>query len=135
MILADVDLSFGDVLWSIIVIFFMVVYFMMLFSVLADLFRSHDLGGWAKALWVIALLIFPFLSLLIYLIVRGSGMTERALGAQKDAQKQFDSYVQSVAGSSGGQSPSEQIAHAKQLLDDGTISQDEFEALKARALS
>lgn len=134
MILADVDLSFGDVIWSIIVIFFMVVYFMMLFSVLADLFRSHDLGGWAKALWVIALLIFPFLSLLIYLIVRGGGMTERALAAQKDAQKQFDSYVQSVSASSGGQSPSEQIAHAKQLLDDGTISQDEFEALKARAL-
>lgn len=130
MILADIN--FGQLLWSIVVIFFMIVYFMMLFSVLADLFRSHDLSGWAKALWVIALLIFPFLALLLYLIVRGSSMGKRALEAQKDAQKDFDAYVQSAAGS--GASPTEEIAKAKDLLDAGTISQDEFDAIKARAL-
>jgi len=130
--LADIDIDFGELLWSIIIIFFMVVYFMMLFSVLADLFRSHDLSGWAKALWVIALLFFPFLALLIYLIARGSSMSKRALEAQKEAQKDFDSYVQSVAGSSG--SPADEIAKAKELLDAGTISQEEFDSIKARAL-
>lgn len=132
MFLADIDIDFGELLWSIIIIFFMVVYFMMLFSVLADLFRSHDLSGWAKALWVIALLFFPFLALLIYLITRGSSMSKRALEAQKEAQKDFDSYVQSVAGSSG--SPADEIAKAKELLDAGTISQEEFDSIKARVL-
>lgn len=131
MVLADIN--FGQLLWSIVVIFFMVVYFMILFSVLVDLFRSHDLGGWAKALWVIAILVFPFLSILVYLIVRGSSMGRRSLQAQQEAQKDFDSYVQSVAGS--GTSAADQIAKAKQLLDDGAISQEEYDALKQRAMS
>lgn len=130
MILADIN--FGELLWSIVVIFFMVVYFMMLFSVLADLFRSHDINGWVKALWVIALLVFPFLALLLYLIVRGTGMGKRTMAAQQEAQKDFNAYVQSVSGSSA--SPAEEIAKAKELLDAGTISQEEFDAIKARAL-
>lgn len=130
MVLADIN--FGQLLWSMVVIFFMVVYFMILFSVLIDLFRSHDLGGWAKALWVIAILVFPFLSILVYLIVRGSSMGKRSMQAQQEAQKDFDSYVQSVAGS--GTSAADQIAKAKQLLDDGAISQEEFDALKKSAI-
>lgn len=131
MVLADIN--FGQLLWSIVVIFFMVVYFMILFSVLIDLFRSHDLSGWAKALWVIAILVFPFLSILIYLIARGSSMGKRSMQAQQEAQKEFDSYVQSVAGS--GTSAADQIAKAKQLLDDGAITQEEYDALKQSAIS
>jgi len=81
---------------------------------------------------VIFLLIFPFLTALIYLIARGNGMAERSIKAQANAQKQFDEYVKDVAGSSG--SPADQIAQAKQLLDSGAIDQGEYDRLKAKAL-
>ncbi len=129
MILATVNL--GEILWTTLVIFFMVMYFMILFSILGDLFRDHETSGWAKAAWVIFLVLAPFLTALIYLIARGGGMAKRNLAAQADAQKQFNEYVQSVA-SSG--SPTEQIAQAKQLLDSGAIDQAEFDRLKAKAL-
>ncbi|HMX07706.1 MAG TPA: SHOCT domain-containing protein [Microthrixaceae bacterium] len=129
MILADVNL--GEILWTTLVIFFMVMYFMILFSILGDLFRDHDTSGWGKAAWVLFLVIAPFLAALIYLIARGNGMAKRSMAAQADAQKQFNEYVQSVAGSG---SPSDQIAQAKQLLDSGAIDQAEFDRLKAKAL-
>ena len=129
MILADVNL--GGILWATLVIFFMVMYFMILFSILGDLFRDHDTSGWGKAAWVLFLVIAPFLAALIYLIARGNGMAKRSMAAQADAQKQFNEYVQSVAGSG---SPSDQIAQAKQLLDSGAIDQAEFDRLKAKAL-
>ena len=129
MILADVNL--GEILWTTLVIFFMVIYFMILFSILGDLFRDHDTSGWGKAAWVLFLVIAPFLAALIYLIARGNGMAKRSMAAQADAQKQFNEYVQSVAGSG---SPSDQIAQAKQLLDSGAIDQAEFDRLKAKAL-
>ncbi|HMU79508.1 MAG TPA: SHOCT domain-containing protein [Microthrixaceae bacterium] len=129
MILADVNL--GEILWTTLVIFFMVMYFMILFSILGDLFRDHDTSGWGKAAWVLFLVIAPFLTALIYLIARGNGMAKRSMAAQADAQKQFNEYVQSVAGSG---SPTEQIAQAKQLLDSGAIDQAEFDRLKAKAL-
>lgn len=130
MLLADINL--GEVLWSLLVIFFMVIYFMILFSIFADLFRSHDLGGVAKALWVLGIFLFVFLGPLVYLIVRGSGMAERAMAAQADAQKQVQAYAQQVAGAG---SATDQIAQAKALLDAGTITQAEFDALKAKALA
>ena len=129
MILADVNL--GEILWTTLVIFFMVMYFMILFSILGDLFRDHDTSGWGKAAWVLFLVIAPFLAALIYLIARGNGMAKRSMAAQADAQKLFNEYVQSVAGSG---SPSDQIAQAKQLLDSGAIDQAEFDRLKAKAL-
>ena len=129
MILADVNL--GEILWTTLVIFFMVMYFMILFSILGDLFRDHDTSGWGKAAWVLFLVIAPFLTALIYLIARGNGMAKRSMAAQADAQKQCNEYVQSVAGSG---SPTEQIAQAKQLLDSGAIDQAEFDRLKAKAL-
>ena len=101
------------------------------FSILGDLFRDHDTSGWGKAAWVLFLVIAPFLTALIYLIARGNGMAKRSMAAQADAQKQFNEYVQSVAGSG---SPTEQIAQAKQLLDSGAIDQAEFDRLKAKAL-
>jgi hypothetical protein len=124
------EISFGDFLWSLVIIFFMIVFFVILFQVLIDLFRSHDLGGWAKAGWVLFIIILPFLGLLVYLIVRGKGMAERARKDQIEAQQQFDDYVRTTA---GGDSAS-QIANAKKLLDEGTISQEEFDQLKAKAL-
>lgn len=130
MLLADINL--GEVLWSLLVIFFMVIYFMILFSIFADLFRSHDLGGVAKALWVLGIFLFVFLGPLVYLIVRGNGMAERAMAAQADAQKQVQAYAQQVAGAG---SATDQIAQAKALLDAGTITQAEFDALKAKALA
>jgi ABC-type multidrug transport system fused ATPase/permease subunit len=130
MLLADINL--GEILWVTFVFFLMIMYFMILFSILGDLFRDHETSGWAKAAWVIFLIIAPFLTALIYLIVRGGGMAKRQAAAQADAQKQFNEYVQNVA---GDKSPTQQIADAKALLDSGTISQEEFDALKAKALS
>ena len=123
------DISFGEFLWSLLIIFFMIVFFVILFHVLIDLFRSHDLSGWAKALWVLFIIILPFLGLLVYLIVRGEGMRSRDIAAAQDSQQQFDSYVKSVAGG-----PANEIAQAKSLLDSGAISQEEFDAIKAKAL-
>jgi hypothetical protein len=130
MVLADVGL--GEILWSLLVIFFMVMYFMILFSVVIDLFRDHELGGFAKALWVIALLVFPLISLLAYLIVRGDGMGKRSLAQAKATEADFQAYVRQSAGAGGA---AEQIAQAKALLDAGTINADEFDALKQKALS
>lgn len=130
MLLADINL--GEILWVTFVVFLMIMYFMILFSILGDLFRDHETSGWAKAAWVIFLIIAPFLTALIYLIVRGGGMAKRQAAAQAEAQKQFNEYVQNVA---GDKSPTQQIADAKSLLDSGAISQEEFDALKAKALS
>ena len=125
------DISFGEFLWSLVIIFFMIVFFVILFQVLIDLFRSPDLSGWAKAGWTLFIIILPFLGLLIYLIVRGQGMSERAQQDAVESQQAFDDYVRTTAGS--GDSAA-QIANAKKLLDEGTISQEEFDRLKAKAL-
>jgi predicted PurR-regulated permease PerM len=122
--------GFTTFLWSLIVIFFMVVYFMMLFSVIVDVFRRHDIHGGKKALWLIFLLFAPLLGLLVYLIVNGHGIAERQAKDAQRSQAQFDDYVKGVAGGSA-----DQIAKAKELLDAGTISQAEFDQLKAKALA
>ena len=132
MLLADVNL--GEILWTLLVIFFMVIYFMIIFSIFGDLFRSKDLSGWAKALWILFIFIFLFLGPLVYLIVRGSGMAERAMAAQADAQQQMQDYAAQVVEQSG-KGATDQIAHAKELLDAGAITEDEFAALKAKALN
>jgi Short C-terminal domain/Phospholipase_D-nuclease N-terminal len=125
-------MNFGDFFWLLIWTFFIVFYLMILFQIIGDLFRDRDLSGWWKALWIIALIIFPFLTALIYLIARGRGMAERQAGAVQSAQAQTDSYIREVAGRGN---PADQIATAKTLLDEGTISQAEFDRLKAAALA
>jgi hypothetical protein len=130
MVLADVGL--GEILWSLLVIFFMVMYFMVLFYVILDLFRDHELGGVAKALWVVLLLFLPLISLLVYLITRGEGMGARSLAEAKATGADLQAFVRQTA-SSGG--PAEQIAQGKTLLDNGTISAEEFAVLKQKALS
>lgn len=125
------DISFGNIIWAIVVIFFFTMYLMILFSVIGDLFRDHETSGGVKALWILFFLVAPFLSLLIYMIARGPGMQKRALEAQKQQQAAFNDYVQSTASAAN---PADQIAKAKELLDAGTISQQEFDAIKAKAL-
>jgi ABC-type multidrug transport system fused ATPase/permease subunit len=124
--------SFWDWFWLLVWTFFFVCYLMVLFQIIIDLFRDRDLSGWWKALWIIFLIIFPFLAAIIYLIARGRGMGERQAGEMRRAQAASDQYIQSVAGSSN---PAEQIASAKSLLDSGAITQDEFDQLKAKALA
>jgi predicted ferric reductase len=125
-------MDFGDFFWLLIWSFFFVMYLMILFHIIGDLFRDKDLSGWWKALWVIALIIVPFLTAFIYLIARGRGMAERQAGEMRQAQEAADSYIQQVAGRSN---PTDQIATAKNLLDQGTITQTEFDRLKASALA
>jgi len=124
--------SFWDWFWLLVWTFFFVCYLMVLFQIIIDLFRDRDLSGWWKALWIIFLIIFPFLAALIYLITRGRGMGERQAGQMRRAQAASDQYIQSVAGRSN---PAEQIASAKSLLDSGAITQEEFDKLKAKALA
>ncbi len=126
-------MDFWDILWLIAWSFLFVSYLFVLFYVIADLFRDHSLGGFAKALWIIFLIFLPLLAVLIYLIARGGGMAERSLAAAKAQKAATDEYIKTVAG--GGPGAADQIHKAKALLDDGTISQAEFDAIKAKALS
>jgi ABC-type multidrug transport system fused ATPase/permease subunit len=125
--------SFWDFFWLLVWTFFFVMYLMILFQIIGDLFRDKDLSGWWKALWIIFLIIFPFLAAIIYLIARGRSMAERQAGQVREAQVATDQYIKSVAAQ--GSSPADQIASAKSLLDSGAITQQEFEQLKAKALA
>lgn len=122
--------SFWDFLWLIIVSFAFVAYLMVLFSIIGDLFRDHKTSGWVKAIWVFFLILAPFLTALIYLIARGGDMTKRQVAALQHAKDEQDQYIKQVA----GRTSAEEIAHAKTLLDNGTITDEEFAQLKSKAL-
>ncbi len=124
-------LSLSEFLWSLLVIFFMVIYFMMLFQVIIDVFRRHDESGAKKALWLIVLLILPLFGLLIYMIVNSEGMAERNVSAVQQSQAAFDEHVRTVAGDGGAAA---EIAKANELRQSGAITEQEFAALKAKAL-
>jgi Phospholipase_D-nuclease N-terminal len=124
--------TFGQAMWTMFVFFMWILWFWLLFTVFGDLFRRHDISGWGKAGWTFFVIILPFLGVFIYLIVEGRAMGERNVKQAQNAQAQMDTYVRSVASSSNA---SEQIAQAKGLLDNGTITQTEFDQLKARALA
>jgi hypothetical protein len=119
-------------MWSMFVFFAWILFFWLLFTVFADLFSRHDISGWAKAGWTILVIVLPFLGIFVYLIANGKGMGERNLSRAQAQQSQMDAYVRSVASSD---TPSDQIAKGKELLDSGTITQAEFDQLKARALA
>ena len=125
-------MSFWDFFWLLIWTYIFVAYLMLLFHIFGDVFRDRELGGFAKALWVIFLIVAPFLSVLIYLIARGRGMAERQASAARQAQAETEKYIQSVASTPNS---ADQIASAKVLLDDGTISQVEYDRLKEKALA
>jgi hypothetical protein len=125
--------TFGSLLlWS---LYFMAIIILIwvIIAIISDLFRDHETNGFVKALWVIFLVVAPWLGSLIYLIARHKGMAERSMAAAKKAQEQQAEYIKSIAGSSGG--PTDQIAQDKQLLDSGAISQAEFDQIKAKALA
>ncbi|MBH0054418.1 SHOCT domain-containing protein [Salinibacterium sp. SWN139] len=121
-----------SVVWSFFWIFAFIAYLFALFAVISDLFRDHELNGWWKALWIVLLVFLPFFTVLAYLIARGSGMERRANRESQQAQAAVENYIRGVARQA---SPAEEIATAKSLVDSGTISQQEFEAIKARALA
>lgn len=124
------DYPFMDVLWSMIIFFFWVIWIWIVITVLIDVFRRDDIGGWAKAAWVIFVVILPWLGVLIYLIVESDGMRQRSMKDAQAQKQQFDDYVRDAAGGSAGE-----IAKAKELLDTGAITEEEFQALKAKALA
>jgi len=124
----------GSFLLAMFEFFIFFAWFMCLFYVFADIFRSRDLGGGAKTMWVIFVIVLPFLGVFVYLIARGNSMTQRSMEQAQQLQEQQAAYVRSVAGS-GGASSAEQIASAKKLLDEGAITQAEFDQMKAHALA
>lgn len=118
-----------DAIWWFLTIFIFVAYLIALFSIIGDLFRDRKLNGFFKAVWLLFLIFLPFLTALAYLIFRGRGMSERAAAQHAQAQAATEDYIRSVAGGATAE-----IAQAKQLLDSGAITQDEFASLKAAAL-
>ena len=124
-------MSFWDIIWFIIVSFAFIAYLMIMFNILTDLFRDRSTSGGVKAVWVVCLVFFPLITAVVYLVVRGGGMAQRQAAAFDAAKWAQDDYIKNVAGAS----PAQHIAEAKGLLDAGTISQEEFESLKAKALA
>jgi hypothetical protein len=127
------DYPFMDVLWSMIIFFVWVAWIWTLVMIVMDLFRRHDTSGWAKAAWVVLLIVLPFIGVLAYLIVNGHGMGHRSAERAQAAQSQFNEYVQSVAKEGGGSAS--ELEKAKGLLDSGALTQPEYDALKAKLLA
>ena len=134
MLLASSSYSYPilGAFWTIFMIFLWVIWFWVLITIFIDLFRSHDLSGWAKALWFIFILILPLIGVLVYLIARGSKMHERQVRDAKVQEREFRQYVQEAAGS---QSPADQLAKLADLRDRGVITAEEFDREKAKILA
>ena len=126
------DYPFLDVMWTMLVFFLWVLWFWLLFTVFADIFRRRDISGMGKAGWIIFAILLPYLGVFIYLISQGHGMAERNVSQARAQQEHFDDYVRQTAGSGGAAA---EIEKAKGLLDSGAISQAEFDAIKAKALA
>jgi len=123
--------SFLDFLWLIFISFAFVAYLIVLFHIITDLFRDKGQKGWHKAVWIIFLIVFPLITSVVYLIARGSGMAQRQAEYVQQLKSDSDKYIREVA----GRSPAQEIADAKALLDAGSISADDFEKIKAKALA
>lgn len=130
-------MSFWDVVWFIVISFAFVAYLMVMFAIIADLFRDRESSGFVKALWIVGLIFVPFLTALAYLIVKGGGMSERSARSAAAMRQEQDDYIRSVAAKStppAQPSPAEQINQARSMLDAGVINEAEFQQLKAKAL-
>ncbi|HEX2388103.1 MAG TPA: SHOCT domain-containing protein [Solirubrobacterales bacterium] len=125
------DYSFGEALGTVLAVFIFVAWIMVLFTVLSDLFRDHEMSGWGKAAWVVFLIFIPFLAVLVYLLARGSGMRDRALQEQAEQKKHFDQYIQETAGTS----KVDELASLAELHDKGKLSDAEYEQMKAKLLA
>jgi hypothetical protein len=124
------DYPFLDILWSMIIFFTWVVWIWIMIVILTDVFRRNDISGWAKAGWTVFLIVLPFLGALVYLIANHDGMARRSAKEAQGQKAQFDDYVRTVAGG-----PATEIEKAKQLLDSGAITQEEYQAIKSKALA
>jgi len=131
-VLAATDYPLLSAFWTMLVFFGFILWFWLLFSILGDLFSRKDVGGWAKTGWVVFMIVLPIIGVLAYLITQGRSMGERRMKDTQKAQADFDTYVKSVASSN---SSADEIGRAKDLLDSGAITQDEFDALKRKALT
>lgn len=125
------DISFGEALLLVLEVFLFVAWLWILFAIISDLFRDHEISGWGKAAWVLFLLILPFLGALVYLIARGDGMRERTIKAQEDAKTHFDAYIRQQAHSS----PADELHKLSELKAKGDLSNEEFERAKAKLLA
>jgi Short C-terminal domain/Phospholipase_D-nuclease N-terminal len=130
MLIAEADFPFLEFLWAMIVFFAWVAWIWIAITVFIDLFRRDDIGGWGKAGWVVFVVLLPFLGVLVYLIAQHDGMRERTVKQAQDQKQAFDEYVRETAGGAAAE-----IAKAKELLDAGTISQEEFDAIKRKAVA
>jgi uncharacterized membrane protein YcjF (UPF0283 family) len=129
-VLIAADYPFLDILWTMIIFFSWVIWIWIVITVFMDLFRRHDISGWGKAAWIVFVIVVPFLGVLVYLIAQHDGMRERSTKEAQAQKQEFDQYVRDAAGGSAAE-----IAQAKELLDSGAITQEEFEAIKAKALA
>ena len=125
---------FLDLLWTMFLFFGLIIFFWLLIMVFGDLFRRHDIGGWAKTGWTVFVIVLPMIGCFTYLISQARGMSERRATEVRAAQREMDEYIRSAAAGSSGSSRLDDIARAKSLLDKGAISEDEYKALKQRAL-
>jgi hypothetical protein len=126
------DYPFLDVFWTMLIFFLWILWIWLLFTIFADVFRRHDISGWLKTVWIVFVIVLPFLGAFVYLITQNVGMTERQLDRARAEREHLDSYVRETAGAGGAAS---EIEKAKRLLDSGAITEAEFEAIKQRALA
>jgi putative oligomerization/nucleic acid binding protein/phospholipase D-like protein len=131
-VLLAADYPFLDILWTMLIFFLWIAWFWILITVFADIFRRHDTSGFGKVLWLIFVILVPFLGVFVYLIANHDGMTKRNIERMQNQQAQMDDYVRSVSAGSGGAAA--EIEKAKGLLDSGAITQAEFDSIKAKAL-
>jgi hypothetical protein len=132
-VIVAADYPFLEVLWTMLIFFAWVIWFWLLITVFADVFRRHDIGGLKKTVWLVFVIFLPFVGVFAYLIANSQSMAERNLERARSQQAQFDDYVRDTAGSGGGAAA--EIDRAKQLLDSGAITQAEFDSIKAKALA
>ena len=131
MVLAT-SYPFLEIVWTLFVFFAFIVWLWIMFTVLGDIFRRHDTSGMSKVLWIVFIIVLPYLGVFVYLITQHNGMTERTIKQQEQVKGEVDKYVRSV---SGGHSATEEISKAHELLDRGAITQAEFDQIKAKALA
>jgi len=130
-VLATYNYPLLDFFWTMLMVFLFVLWIWLLIYIFMDIFRSHDMGGWAKALWVIFIVVLPWLGVLIYLIARGGSMQERGLKQAQRQQQEFDQYVRQTAGSA---SPAEQLEKLSELRASGALNDADYEKAKAKVL-
>ena len=125
------DISFGELLLLVVEVFLFVIWIWILFTIITDLFRDHELSGWGKAAWILFLVFIPFLTALVYLIARGSGMRDRTIKAQAEAKQHFDDYVRQQAHTT----PADELHKLNELREKGALSEEEFQRAKDKLLA